>query len=91
MDFEWDPAKAAANWVKHALHLADATPVFEDPYAITRADPHPSEDRFVTLGRNALDRVIVVVWAWHGDAIRLISARGATARERRTYAEDADA
>ena len=47
--------------------------------------------RFVTLGRNALDRVIVVVWSWNGDAIRLISARPATPRERRTYAEDANA
>jgi uncharacterized protein len=91
MVFEWDPAKAAANVAKHALHLADATTVFEDPYALTRLDPHPTEERFVTLGRNALDRVIVVAWSWSGDAIRLISARPATPRERRTYAEDANA
>ena len=91
MDFEWDPAKAASNRGKHALHLADAPPVFEDPYALTRPDAHSTEERFVTLGRNALDRVIVVVWSWNGDAIRLISLRPATARERRTYAEDANA
>ena len=44
MDFEWDPAKAATNRGKHALHLADAPPVFEDPYALTRPDTHPTED-----------------------------------------------
>ena len=91
MDFEWDPAKAATNRGKHALHLADAPPVFEDPYALTRLDDHPTEERFVTVGRNALERLIVVIWAWHGDAIRLISVRRATPRERRTYAEDANA
>lgn len=53
--------------------------------------PHPAEDRTVTLGRDLLDRVLVVVWGWSGDTIRLISARRATARERRQYAEDINA
>jgi len=91
MDFEWDPAKAAANRQKHGIDLADAIGVFEDPYALTRADSHPSEERFVTLGRDLLDRVLVVVWTARVESLRLISARRATARERRQYAEDADA
>ena len=91
MDFEWDPAKAAANRQKHGIDLADAIGVFEDPYALTRPDSHPSEERFVTLGRDLLDRVLVVVWTASEDSLRLISARRATARERRQYAEDADA
>lgn len=91
MDFEWDPAKAAANRAKHGIELADAVGVFEDAYALTRPDAHPEEERFVTLGRDLLDRVLVVVWTTSAGAIRLISARRATARERRQYAEDADA
>ncbi len=91
MSFTWDPAKAAANRQKHEVDLADVTGVFDDPYALTRDDPAADEDRFVTLGRDSLDRVVVVVWTWEGDAIRLISARRATPRERRHYAEDADA
>jgi uncharacterized DUF497 family protein len=43
------------------------------------------------LGRDFLDRVVVVVWTQDEDALRLISARRATARERRQYAEDSDA
>lgn len=91
MNFEWDPAKAATNRQKHGVDFADATGAFEDPYALSRPDPHPAEARMVTLGRDSLDRVVVVAWAWNEGNIRLISARRATPRERRQYAEDTDA
>ncbi len=91
MDFEWDPAKASTNRLKHGVDFADATGVFEDAYARTRPDPHPSESRMVTLGRDSLDRMVVVSWTWNEGNIRLISARRATPRERRQYAEDTDA
>jgi uncharacterized DUF497 family protein len=38
-----------------------------------------------------LDRLLVVVWTTSEESLRLISARRATSRERREYAEDADA
>ena len=41
------------------------------------------EARFVTLGRDALGRILVVVYTWRGDNVRVISARRATRRERR--------
>lgn len=91
MDFEWDPAKSEINRRKHGVDFADAVGAFEDRHGLTRPDPHPSEARFVTLGRDYLDRVIVVSWTWNEDNIRLIMARRATPRERRQYAEDADA
>jgi uncharacterized DUF497 family protein len=87
MDFEWDPAKAEANRRKHGVDFADAVGVFDDPFALTQADPHPREDRFVTLGRDFLARSILVSWLWHGENIRIISARKATPRERRQYTE----
>ena len=43
------------------------------------------EERWVTMGRDALGRVLVVVYTWRGESVRLISARKATARERRRY------
>jgi uncharacterized DUF497 family protein len=89
--FEWDPGKADANRRKHGVDFADAVGVFEDPYALSRPDPFPAEERIATLGRDLLDQLIVVVWTWRGEAIRLISARRATPRERRHYAEDVDA
>ncbi len=91
MAFEWDPHKREVNRLKHGLDLADAVGAFEDSYALTRPDPNPTEERFVTLGRDLLDRVLVVSWTWRGDDIRLISARRATPQERRQYAEDSNA
>ena len=91
MTFEWDPGKADANRRRHGVDFADAVGAFEDSYALGRSDPFPAEERVATLGRDLLDRLIVVVWTWRGEAIRLISARRATPRERRHYAEDVDA
>ena len=91
MSFAWGPIKAATNRQKHGVDFADAVGVFDDPYALSRPDHHPTEARIVTLGRDMLDRLIVVAWTWDEDNIRLIMARRATPRERRQYAEDSDA
>ena len=49
------------------------------------------EERWVTMGQDALGRVLVVVYTWRGESLRLISARKATARERRQYEEGNEA
>ena len=88
MTFQWDPAKARSNLTKHRVDFADATAVLEDPQGLTRDDPHPREERFVTLGLDALGRLLVVCWTPRGDQIRLISARRATRVESRQYERD---
>jgi uncharacterized DUF497 family protein len=86
VDFDWDPEKARANLRKHGIDLADAATVLHDENAITiEDDPTHDEDRFVSLGYDALGRILVVVYTWRGDRPRLISARHATRRERRQY------
>jgi uncharacterized DUF497 family protein len=74
----WDPEKLKTNIEKHGVRFRDAVPVLEDPRAITITD-HESDpkERFVILGLDALARVLVVVFAWRGGDIRLISARPA--------------
>jgi len=85
--FEWDPRKARANRRKHGIDFADATAVFEDEQALTVADDITAvdEERFLTMGRDALGRTLIVAYTWRGDRIRLISARRATRDERRQY------
>jgi len=86
VELEWDPRKAIANLRKHGVDLAEAGTVLHDEQAITITDESSAaEDRFVTLGMDALGRVLVVVYTWRGDRPRLISARKATPRERRHY------
>ena len=89
--FEWDHAKAVANLRKHGVDFADATGVLEDPRAVTRPDLRSEEERWVTVGLDLLTRVVVVVWTWRGQRVRLISARTATPGERRQYWEGHDA
>jgi uncharacterized DUF497 family protein len=67
--------------------MPEAIPVFGDPYATTIADheSHPGEQRFITLGMGALGRLLVVVYTWRGEKIRIISARPAESHEREEY------
>ena len=67
--------------------MPEAIPVFDDPYAITIADEEsgPDERRFLTLGMGAAGRVLVVVYTWRGENIRIISARPAEGHEREEY------
>lgn len=82
---EWDARKAQANLKKHGVAFADAVSALEDERALTIADDHEDEKRFVTLGMDALGRLLVVVHTYRGEAVRIISARRATARERKEY------
>lgn len=63
---------------------------FADPHSITISDPDHSdgEERFVLIGRSAVKRLLIVVHLERGERIRLISARLAASRERRSYEED---
>ena len=85
MKFEWDPRKATLNLGKHGVDFADAVTVLYDELAVTVPDDPASENRFTTIGMDAMGRVLVVVYTWRGELIRLISARKATPRERRRY------
>lgn len=87
--FEWDLAKARANLRKDGIDFADAVAGFEDERAITIRDELSAvdEQRFLTLGREARGRLVVVAYTWRGSAIRIVSARRATPRERRQYLE----
>ena len=85
MGYEWDPEKARANYRKHGIAFADAVSVFSDESAITINDDNPDEERFVTMGMDAFGRVLVVVYTWREDNIRIISARKALSKEQKQY------
>ena len=83
MSFEFDPKKAAANLRKHGVAFAEVEPVLYDNLALTQTDDGVHhEPRFVTVGMDALGRVLAVCWIerddLNGHVIRLISGRLAT-------------
>ena len=87
MAVEWDPAKARANLRKHGIRFADAVTALEDAGAISVRDEREDEERWITIGMDSLARILVVVYTWRDERIRLISARPATRTEARQYGE----
>jgi uncharacterized protein len=87
MRFEWDRSKAQWNLRKHRVSFDEAVTVFYDPLSATVDDPDHSigEQRLITIGYSSRRRLLVVSHTERGSAVRIISARRATARERRRH------
>lgn len=87
MHFEWDRAKAESNRRKHRVAFDEAVSVFYHPFSATFADPDSSrtEARLITIGHSSQERLLVVVHTEQGETIRIISARLATAHERKRH------
>ena len=83
--YEWDKSKARENEIEHGISFADTFGVFEDPHALTLDQQRQGEERHVSIGMDCFGRVLVVVYTWRGENIRIISARKATRTEVRQY------
>lgn len=93
MRWVWTDEKHRINKRDHGLSFETARLVFDDPLAVSRVDPHPDGDRWQTVGLVGTV-FLFVVHTWPepdpatGDEVgRIISARKATAHERRAYEE----
>ena len=87
IQFEWNPEKAKQNYKKHKVNFEEATTVFYDPLSATFDDPDHSvsELRLITVGFSSQGRLIVVSHTKRKKNIRIVSARTATAHERRRH------
>jgi uncharacterized protein len=87
MQFEWDPRKAKLNQRKHRVSFEEAVTVFYDPLSATFEDIEHSvgEQRLITVGFSSRGRLLFVSHTERGRALRIISARPATPRERKKH------
>lgn len=86
MPFEFDPAKARSKLQKHGVSFSHAERALRDPMAFMIDDPDSQgEQRSVSLGMDALGRVLVVVHTQRGERTRLISDRKASRGEADKY------
>jgi uncharacterized protein len=87
--FEWNPAKAKTNLAKHEVSFEEASTVFDDPMFITVLDDEHSQDeqRYITIGLSANNRLLMVAHTERENRVRIISARKATKNEEKFYAE----
>ena len=89
MIYEWDPEKAKRNLRDHGVSFEEAATVFLDPLAMTYPDPDLSneEDREITIGYSANQRLLFVSHVQRSNRTRIISSRKATRRERKQHEE----
>jgi len=87
MRFEWDPEKARRNLKKHGVAFDEAVTAFYDPLSATFDDPDHSneEQRYISIGFSSQGRLLVVGHTERGEIVRIISARRATAHERKKH------
>jgi uncharacterized DUF497 family protein len=85
--FEYDDRKAWINQKNHRVSFEEAMTVFTDTLSITITDILHSdeEERRIIIGQSIKRRLLVVVHVECGEKIRIISARRATAHERKQY------
>ena len=69
------------------MSFEEAVTAFYDPLSATFDDPDHSVDeyRYITIGLSSRDRLLVVAHAERGKILRIISARLATAHERKRH------
>lgn len=86
LNFEWDNAKAAANFRKHGVTFEQAAYAFRDPFGVEWIDEKTSygEDRVILLGMSG-GQILSVVYTERNERIRIISARRATKHEKDKY------
>jgi uncharacterized protein len=94
MIFEWDEAKAASNVHKHGIAFERAVRVFADPHALMEQDRvEGGEYRWQTIGLVDGLLLLLVAHSWTEyedgtDVVRMISARRASAQERKRYEQN---
>ena len=91
LSFEWDDDKASINLRKHKVSFEEASTVFDDFLSRLDYDHDHSdeENRELIIGHSILKRLIIVSFTERtAHRIRIISARVADRRERKSYEED---
>ena len=86
MEFEFDPAKSAANKAKHGIDFVEARKLWSDPQRVFAPALVVSEPRLVAIGRIG-GRIWTAIFTWRGDRIRIISVRRARKKEAERYEE----
>ena len=89
MHFEFDPRKDEANQEKHHVSFNEAAQIWRDPDLVIVAAKKRGEKRKMAIGR-AFTVLYSVIHTKRGEAIRIISARRSTERERRIYEQHKD-
>lgn len=83
MEYEFDPAKSAANRDKHGMDFVTAQALWQVP-ALIMPSAYPAEERWLRTARLG-DRFWTAVYTQQGARIRIVSVRRARRSEVKRY------
>lgn len=87
--FTWNAEKSALNLEKHGIAFEKACEIFFDPFIRLEDGSAKEESREAAIGLTEDWALLFVVHVIREeDTIRIISARAATAQERRRYEDE---
>lgn len=84
MRFEFDPAKSAANRVKHGIDFLEAQRIWHDSERLEIPARSAGEPRYQVIGRIGRNTWSAFV-TYRNEAIRIISVRRARREEEARY------
>ena len=91
--FAWDTPKAIANFDTHGVSFEEAVTIFTDPDGLDWRDvAHSAQEvRYKRIGICIAGNILLIVYTLRKtkngqEAIRVISARAASRKERKAYA-----
>lgn len=86
MSYEWDETKRLSNLAKHGIDFLDSDLVFEAIPKVTVGLSYHKETRYADFAE-VNGCVLKLVYTMRGKAVRCISLRVASKKERRLYHE----
>lgn len=88
MVYEWNESKRLKNLEKHGYDLADGQLVYEAPNKVTIESNRPQEHRWMDIAEIGGELVtLTLIYTLRKDAVRCISLRRASRKERNLYYE----
>jgi uncharacterized protein len=86
VEFEWDVAKAAANFRKHGISFEEAIYALGDLLIVEEFDDREDygEDRMIAYAMGKTE-LLTIIYTQRGEFTRIISARRATRNEQDNY------
>jgi uncharacterized DUF497 family protein len=86
-EFQWDRGNVEKNFIKHGVTQAECEEVFfNSPLLVSDDNAHSQDEaRYYVLGQTEARRPLFLVFTVRGSALRVISARDMSNKEKRSY------
>ncbi|MCL4793287.1 MAG: BrnT family toxin [Bryobacteraceae bacterium] len=86
-EFDWDSGNLE-HIARHDITADEALEVIGSDPALIRSEERDGEDRHLVIGETSSGRLLMVVWTWRQNKVRVITAFPAKRRFRRQWARN---